>query len=170
MNSELTDATWYLAQLKPNSHRIAERNLQRQKFQTFLPLQEVVARKNEKFASKLRPLFPGYIFLAFDPASGGWGAINNTYGITNLVSFGDVPVSIPHTLISELMARCDDTGKILPPTALKPDDSVKLTSGPFADFVATVDKITPDQRVWVLLDLMGRTTRVSVAPAWLLKI
>jgi len=38
----------------------------------------------------------------------------------------------------------------------------KLASGPFAEFAATVEKISPDQRVWVLLDLMDRTTRVAV--------
>jgi len=41
-------------------------------------------------------------------------------------------------------------------------DPVRLTSGAFAEFVATVEKISPGQRVWVLLDLMGRTARVAV--------
>jgi transcriptional antiterminator RfaH len=45
---------------------------------------------------------------------------------------------------------------------LQPGDAVRLASGPFAEFVATVEKISPDQRVWVLLDLMGRTARMAV--------
>jgi len=45
---------------------------------------------------------------------------------------------------------------------LNPGDAVRLASGPFADFVATVEMIAPDRRIWVLLDLMGRTARVAV--------
>jgi transcriptional antiterminator RfaH len=37
-----------------------------------------------------------------------------------------------------------------------------LTKGPFADFVATIESITPDRRVWVLMEIMGGATRVAV--------
>jgi transcriptional antiterminator RfaH len=39
---------------------------------------------------------------------------------------------------------------------------VRITSGPFVDFVATIDNITPDRRVWVLMEIMGGQTRVAV--------
>ena len=37
-----------------------------------------------------------------------------------------------------------------------------LTTGPFADFVAEVENIAPDRRVWVLMEIMGGKTRVAV--------
>jgi len=157
-----TGNTWFLAQFKPNSHKIAERNLRRQKFQTFLPLHEETKRRAGRFTTTLRPLFTGYMFVAFDASKGGWRAINSTYGITRLVSFSDDPQPVPLDLISRLMLRCDEGGKLLPPRILKPGDAVEISGGPFAEFVATVEKVDPDQRVWVLLDLMGRTTRVAV--------
>ena len=46
----------------------------------------------------------------------------------------------------------------------KPGDAVEISGGPFAEFVATVENVDPDQRVWVLLELMGRTMRVAVHP------
>ena len=154
--------TWYLAQLKPNSVKIAERNLKRQGFQTFLPVEEVTKRAKSKFVTAEQPMFPGYIFVAFDTATGGWRAINSTNGITRLVSFGKDPAQVPLDIISGLMLRCDAKGKLLPPKLLKPGDQVTLTHGPFADFVAEVEKIEPDRRVWVLLDIMGGKTRVAV--------
>jgi transcriptional antiterminator RfaH len=154
--------TWFLAQFKPNCHKIAERNLHRQSFQTFLPLHEETKRKAGRFTSTLRPLFTGYLFVAFDTSQGGWGAINSTYGITRLVSFGDEPHPVPLDLIANLMRRCDESGKLLPPPILKPGDAVKISGGPFAEFAASVEEISPDQRVWLLLDLMGRATRVAV--------
>lgn len=157
-----TGNTWFLAQFKPNSHKIAERNLHRQNFQTFLPLHEETKRQASRFTTTLRPLFTGYLFVALDASKSGWRAINSTYGITRLVSFGEYPQQVPLDLISRLMLRCDEGGTLLPPRILKPGDAVEISGGPFAEFVATVEKVDPDQRVWVLLELMGRTTRVAV--------
>ena len=159
-----TGHTWFLAQFKPNSHKIAERNLRRQNFQTFLPLHEETKRKAGRFTTTLRPLFTGYLFVGFDASKGGWGAVNSTYGITRLVSFGDDPRPVPQDLISGLMQRCDDGGKLLPSRILKTGDTVEISGGPFAEFVATVENVDPNQRVWVLLELMGRTTRVAIHP------
>ena len=50
---------WFLAQMKPNSHDIANRNLTRQGFETFLPLQEETRRTRGRFVTRRRPLFPG---------------------------------------------------------------------------------------------------------------
>jgi transcriptional antiterminator RfaH len=162
MMDQGTRMTWFLVQLKPNSYRIAERNLRRQAFRTFLPMQEQTSRRHGKFKVDLKPLFPGYLFVALDVASGSWHAVNSTQGVSKLVSFGHDPVPVPPNLVPELMTRCDERGKIGPPRGLKPGDNVKLTSGPFAEFVATIERIAPDQRVWVLLDLMGRTARLAV--------
>jgi transcriptional antiterminator RfaH len=51
----------------------------------------------------------------------------------------------------------------VPPKLLKPGDQVRLTSGPFADFLGTIEAIAPDRRVWVLLEIMGGQTRVAVS-------
>jgi len=51
---------------------------------------------------------------------------------------------------------------VLPPKLLKLGDQVALNTGPFANFVAEVEKIAPDRRVWVLMDIMGGKTRVAV--------
>jgi len=38
-----------------------------------------------------------------------------------------------------------------------------LTRGPFTDFVATIETIDPDRRIWVLLDILGAATRVALS-------
>lgn len=156
------EMNWFLAQVKPNCHQIAERNLRRQDFRTFLPMQEETKRRQGKFTSCLRPLFPGYLFVAFDTLKGGWRTINSTHGVTKLVSFGADPAPVPSDLISGLMSRCDRDGRLLPARLPKAGDKVEIVGGPFAEFAATVDSIAPDKRVWVLLDIMGRKSRVVV--------
>ena len=61
--------SWFLAQLKPNCANIADKNLKRQGFQTFLPIEEETRKRNGKFVTAMRPLFPGYIFVTFDVAT-----------------------------------------------------------------------------------------------------
>lgn len=154
--------SWFLAQLKPNCAAIAARNLARQGFETFLPLEEQTRPRRGHFETMLKPLFPGYIFVAFDAARGLWRKVNSTHGITRLVSFGAAPAPVPAGLVADLRGRCDDDGRLLPPETLRAGDTVTLTSGPLADFVAEVERITPDRRVWVLMELMGARTRVAV--------
>lgn len=153
--------SWFLAQLKPNCAHIADKHLKRQGFQTFLPMDEETQQRNGKFVTATRPLFPGYIFVALDVTQGLWRRVNSTNGITRLVSFGKEPAAVPPDLVSQIMLRCDASGRLLPPDLLEPGDQVTLTKGPFANFVAEVEKIAPDQRVWVLMDIMGRQTRVA---------
>jgi len=155
---------WYLAQLRPNGLAMALRNLARQGFALFCPMHAATAKRRGHYRQTWKPLFPGYLFVGFEPASAPWRAINSTYGVSRLVNFGArAPRPVPEGLITGLRMRCDEDGHLLPPETLSPGDSVRILSGPFADFVTTVDHIAPDQRVWVLLDLLGRPTPVTLA-------
>ena len=154
---------WYLIQFKPNSHRLAERNLQRQGFETFLPMQKITRRKASRFVSDLKPLFPGYMFVSVNSELAPWRSINSTIGVSKLVSFEEKLKPLPLQLISGLMLRCDASGTLLPPKSLNEGDSVEMLTGPFANFIATVDTIDPEQRIWVLMDFMGQKTRMQVA-------
>jgi len=162
MTSNAFGTRWFLAQLKPNCANIAEKNLKRQGFETFLPLEEETRQRNSKFVTAVRPLFPGYIFVAFDVTRGLWRTVNSTYGVTRLVSFGKEPAAVPRDLVPQIMQRCDSDGKLVASSNIKTGDQVTVTKGPFANFVAEVEKISPDKRVWVLMDIMGGQSRVEV--------
>jgi transcriptional antiterminator RfaH len=152
---------WYLAQVRPNQFRIAEHNLVRQGFPVFCPTQEETRRRGGRFVSDTRPLFPGYLFVSFNPASSAWRTINSTYGVSKLVTFGGrIPAPVPQDLVAGLMARCDEAGHLLPSQVLKPGDKAHVRSGPFAQFVATVESLAPPRRVGVLLEILGSQTRV----------
>ena len=153
---------WYIVQFKPNSHKIAVRNLERQGFETFLPMHEITRRTAVKFETVIRPLFAGYMFVACDREQAPWRQINSTYGIVRMLGFAQGPAPVPEALIAGLRARCDRFGKVLPLENFEPGQSVEMHSGPFANFIATVEQMTSGARVWVLLDFMGKETRVQV--------
>jgi transcriptional antiterminator RfaH len=71
---------------------------------------------------------------------------------------------IPRALISELRERCDKTGILLPFPELKKGDKVKIIIGPFTDYVATVETLEDNQRIWVLIDLMGQKSKMQITP------
>ena len=154
--------SWYIVQFKPNSHKIAVCNLQRQGFDTFLPMHEVTRRTVVKFETVIRPLFAGYMFVACDLEKAPWRQINSTYGISRMLSFAEGPKPMPEALITGLRARCDSVGKVVPLEDFEAGQSVEKHSGPCANFIATVEQMASDARVWVLLDFMGKKTRVQV--------
>jgi transcriptional antiterminator RfaH len=164
--TEACDAQkWFLAQLKPNAWRIAERNLRRQDFTVFNPLEERTVSRRGRFVAEKRPLFPGYLFVGFDPDSAPWRAINSTYGVARLVTFeANRPRVVPTALVEAIMARCDSEARLIPPDRLTPGTEVRFATGPFTQFVATVEAIAPDKRIWVMLEVMGRETRVLANP------
>lgn len=162
MNDDINQA-WFLAQLKPNSHQIAQRHLMRQGFDVFLPMVEETTRFNGQFKTASKPLFPGYIFVGFDPRKGVWRAINATQGVTKLVSFGSTAAPVPDGIIDALMHRFDQPDNVQQDPPFEQGATVRVSSGPFTDFIGQVEAVEPDQRVWVLLELMGRKTRIGLS-------
>ena len=152
---------WFLIQFKPNSHHQAKKNLTRQGFNTFLPLHEITLRKASRFVKSTKPLFPGYMFVSFDKAENKWHKIKSTYGVSRLITFNSSLKSIPSTFIDNLMKRYDSSGKLLPIVKMKKGDKVEILEGPFANFIATIEEYESEQRIWVLMDLMGRKTKIQ---------
>ena len=155
--------TWYLIQTKPNAHRIAECNLKRQGCDVFLPLIKQTRRVHQRFSTEVRPLFPGYLFIGLDRDAPSWTTLNSTYGVTRGVSFDGQYRPVPDQLISDLQAGCNSEGVFLGEQALSAGDVVQIQKGPFASFLAEVESLKPDQRVWLLFDLMGQKSRVLLS-------
>ena len=153
--------TWYLIQTKPNAHRIAEKNLARQGCSVFLPLSEQTRRDAQRFRTKTQPLFPGYLFIGLSDAAPSWRSINATQGVSRVVSLDGQYRPVPEALIAGIKARCNSDGVFQATEPLSEGDQVQIQRGPFASFIAEVDSLAPDQRVWVLIDLLGQKSRIS---------
>ena len=154
---------WFILQFKSNSHHLAAKNLNRQGFETFLPLHDTTSRRTSRFINTSKPLFPGYMFIKFDRAESEWHKINSTYGVSRLITFNSILKPTPTSFVNYLMKRYDLSGKLLPIQKLKKGDQVTVFTGPFTNFAATVEKYEDDQRIWVLMDLMGRKTKIHTS-------
>jgi transcriptional antiterminator RfaH len=161
--SEMTDAPWYLAQSKPNQEHLAAQRLRRHGSDVFLPRLMRAQRWRGRLRTVSAPVFSGYVFFSPDPERPEWQRVNRTPGVTRLVRFGvDGPAAVPSSLVLGLMMRCDTQGNLLPPDDLQPGEAVRVTAGPFAEMISTIEEIDANARITLLLEIMGRTTRVKV--------
>ena len=101
------------------------------------------------------------MFITFDRTDTKWHKINNTYGVSRLVTFNSILKSIPTSFVDNLMKRYNLSSKLMPLQKLKKGDQIKVLNGPFANFIATVETYESDQRVWLLMDLMGRKSKIQ---------
>ena len=154
---------WVLAQVKPGGFDLARRNLERQGFETFMPMQMVTGRRATRFQSKLRPLFPGYLFVATDGDAAAWRPLNSTYGVARLVRFdAHRPARIPAAFIDGLKARTDAAGVLHSVRDLTPGDQVRVVQGPFANTLGRILAAPDRDRVVILLELMGQEVRAEI--------
>ena len=116
----------------------------------------------QQFRTELRPLFPGYLFVGLQARAPSWRTLNSTHGVSRGVSLDGTYRPVPEALISQLQDQCDEAGVFRAQDTFRLGDVVQIQTGPFASFLAEVEDMAPDQRIWVLIDLMGQKSRVTV--------
>jgi transcriptional antiterminator RfaH len=165
-DSDLVMLQWHLVLCKPNQYHIAQRALTRLDCEIFLPLQHAQRRWRGRILRDLRPVFPGYVFVGMDPARPIWQSIRTASGVSRIIGFGEQgPAVVPSEIVAGLMSRCDMNGVLQPlREGFEVGDKIKIVSGAFADFITEIDRIDPEHRLHVLLELLGRPTKVILDP------
>lgn len=154
---------WYAVQTRVREEDKAAFNLRKQGFAVFLPKYKKTRRHARKTDVVHRPLFPGYLFVEIDLAREQWYSINGTYGVVRLISAGDEPAVVPSEIIDAIMMRGDESGIIqLQHKALQQGDRIRVIAGPFAEYEGLFDEMVDENRVILLLDLLGRKVRTQV--------
>ncbi len=154
--------SWYIIQYKPNSHKIASINLNRQGFETFLPYYETTKRINSKFINYLKPLFPGYLFVLFDVNKNNWLKIKSTIGVRKIISIGNNPVKVPSEIVNGLKIKCDKFDKFNAAKNLAAGDHVKIIKGPLSGFFGKIQKIEDKERSMILIKFLEKYNSISV--------
>lgn len=164
--------SWFAVHCHAGKERTAESHLLRQGFGVFLPLLRCGEAKAARPRRVLAPLFPGYVFAGFDPRTAAWRRVNGTYGVKKLVSFGETPEPVPPAFMATLRQSCDEASVFSFRRAadFREGDRVKLAAGPFMGMIGEIAAMGGPDRAWLLLAILGRTTRVSVGLDELQKI
>jgi transcriptional antiterminator RfaH len=146
---------WYVIRSKPNKEEFFWSQLLARRFETYYP--SIPSKAVNPRARKVKPYFPGYVFIHVDLQEVSASALHWLPGSAGLVSFDREPASVPDALIALIRRKVDQINQVSadPLHGLKPGDTVTIMEGPFAGQEAIFDSCrTGSQRVRVLIQLL----------------
>jgi transcription elongation factor/antiterminator RfaH len=153
---------WFLVHTQPQSERKAKLHLGAQGFRTYLPEIQKTVRHARQLRTVRAPLFPRYMFLILDPGRDRWLSVRSTVGVSSLFTCEDRPVPVPNGVVEALIAHTNEDGLALFDAGLRTGQTVRILSGPFYDFVGTLERLDGAGRVRVLLTMMGTAVPVTL--------
>lgn len=164
----MTDC-WYLVHTKSGRELLADENLRRQGYQTYLPLERRTIRHARRTLEGVRAYFPGYLFVALDLTCRVWSPINSTFGVLRLVGGPEGPSRAPAGLVEGLRAASNSRGVLNLATDWAPGAKIQVISGPFANQLGVVEGMCGADRVRILFSIMNSEVRV-LTPADTLRL
>jgi transcriptional antiterminator RfaH len=113
---------------------------------------------------RLRPVFPGYLFLRTPQQFGRWDLVHWAPGVRRILTDSGSPATVSDAVVDRIRARLfEKAGRGL---TLRPGERVVIESGPLAMVDAIFDKaLNTSERVQVLVQLLGRPITVAVDAA-----
>lgn len=146
---------WYVLRSKPNKEMTLWRELCARGYECFYP-QLHVSPVNPR-SRKVRPYFPGYLFLYADLEQAGASKIQWMPFSNGFVSFGEVLATVPESLIHAIQRHVDEINAAgrEQVAGFKQGEGVVIQGGPFDGYEAIFDASLPGRdRVRVLLKLL----------------
>jgi transcriptional antiterminator NusG len=148
--------------------RIQSLDMQERIFQVIVPTEEDVVFKDGKRRSERRKLFPGYILVQMKMDDESWYVVRNTPGVTGFVSSEDEhdkrpkPVPLEDSQLEYILKQAE-SGPARVKIGLDRGDMVRITEGPFVDFIGAVSDVDESKgKVRVLVSFFGRETPVEL--------
>ena len=146
---------WYLIKTKSRQEKIAIQNLENQGYKVFCPI--------VKINNKLVILFPGYLFVQLNDKTQNYSPINSTKGVSYFVKFGLNFAKVPSNVIEFIKTNQHiTTEKLINLNKFKPGDKIQIIDGAFKNWVAIFKCYRPDERVILLMDLLGHEQSFSL--------
>jgi transcriptional antiterminator RfaH len=150
------ESLWYAVHTHPREEFKALSHLRRQNYQVYLPRYTKTIRHARKSERVIRPFFPRYLFVRLNLAVNGWRAIRSTVGVNDIVCFGEQPAPLPAGVIEALQGReTEGLIELANKNAIKPGENVIVLNQ-----LGLCVSVSDNERVAILLDLLGRKVRV----------
>ena len=174
---EIQGPRWYIVHTYSGQEDVVEKNLnlriqsldmQDRIIQVLVPTEEEVVFKEGQRKAERRKLFPGYILVQMSMDDESWYAVRNTPGVTGFVSSEDEsdkrpkPVPLEDKQIEDILKQVE-AGATRVKIGLERGETVRITEGPFMDFIGSVSDIDEGKgKVRVLVSFFGRETPVEL--------
>ena len=155
--------TWLVIHTKARAEEEAAAQLANQGYQVFLPKVRERKRRNNRWQWVTGPLFPRYLFVDVTLGEKDVAPIRSTVGVASIVRFGQTMAQVSGDVIAYLMSHQDEEiGAVQDKSTYKPGDVVEILEGPFEGVNAVYQLKKGEDRVLVLIELLGRKSEVVV--------
>ena len=146
-------------------HRIETMGMQDRIFDIEIPMESVTEiKEGGKRETKDVKIFPGYVLVRMEMDDDAWTCVRNTPGVTGFLGANGKPSPLSRDEYNKMMRR-SKKGDSPKRTAvgLEVGTSVRVTSGPLADFDGQVAEVDANAgKVKVTLVIFGRETPVEL--------
>ena len=148
--------------------RIKNLHLEDQIYDVYIPTEEVIEIRNSKKVTIEKKTFPGYVLVRMDDDDNLLYEIRNTPSVIGFVGSGKYPAALSKREVERIIGTNEEIEDTKESPKFKPDfetgETVRVTSGPFADFNGIIEEINLDQsKVTVLVNVFGRETPLELA-------
>ncbi len=168
----------YEDRVKTNlDQRIKSMDAQDLVFRVVVPSVDEIEIRDGQRRTVPRKIFPGYVLVQMiglkqdDPSaneqdmaqsSKAWTVVRNSPGVTGFVGSGTSPTPLEEAEVRSIIKQMKaDEPRVK--VGFQVGQSVRVTDGPFADFVGTVEEInTVKGKVKVAVSIFGRETPVEL--------
>ena len=128
-----------------------------------VPMEDEVDVKDGKKRTVKRKIFPGYVLVEMEVNDRSWYVVRNTPGVTGFVGSATKPIPLEPEEVKNILKSQGIGTEPKPHISVEVGEQVRITSGPFEDFIATITEINEEKGTLKgLIDMFGRETSVEV--------
>ena len=168
---EENNQNWYVVHTYSGYEERVKKNLeQRIKYMdsedeitsVVIPTEDEIEVKSGQKRTVSKKVLPGYVLIKMAMNDKSWKIVRNTPGITGFVGGGDEPTPLSEEESTRILRQKEAEAPKLK-IGFQEGESVRVTDGPFLDFIGVVESINSEKgKVKVLLTLFGRSTPVEL--------
>lgn len=146
--------------------RVISMEMEDKIFRVLVPTEEEVEVKNGKQKSVMKKVFPGYVLVEMIMTDDSWYVVRNTPGVTGFVGSsgaGSKPTALLEHEVKSILKQMgmDEAKRKAVEFTIK--EAVRVTDGPMANIVGSVEEIYQDrQKLKVLVSMFGRETPLEL--------
>ncbi len=131
-------------------------------FDIIVPTRNTIKVSQGKKETVQEKIFPGYVLVRMVLDDESWFMVRSTQGVTSFIGAANKPTPISEKEV-EAIQKFMNLDEPLYKVAFVTGEAVKITDGPFSDFLGTIDTIDETRgKLKVLVSIFGRETPVEL--------
>mgnify|MGYP003083457928 CR=1 FL=1 len=154
-----SEKNWYVIHTYSGYEKKVKDNLER----ILVPEEDEIDVKDGRKRTVRRKIYPGYVFVEMEVNDRSWYVVRNTPGVTGFVGSATKPVPLEPQEVRRILKSQGIEKEVRPQISVEIGEQVRIISGPFDNFYATITEINNEKGTLKgLIDMFGRETSVEV--------